>query len=168
MLGSSTKVEPSTSTEISLADDVSGAPDPRISTGYSGTPLPKKLGIRDGATVALLGAPADFERTLGPLPPAVRLRRDARAKAALTIWFVSTRAELVRGIARRSQLRPGEGLWIAWPKKSSGVPTDLTEDVLREVALPHGIVDIKVCAIDGVWAGLRFGTRATPKQRRGT
>jgi len=127
--------------------------------GYSGTPLPKKLEIKDGTRVALVGAPADFSRTLGALPPGAKLQRGLAAPRDLTIWFVTSRKQL-EGDLRRNTPAKGEGsLWIAWPKKASGVKTDLTEDVLREVILPHGLVDRKVCAIDHTWSGLLFSWR---------
>ena len=126
--------------------------------GYSGTPLPRKLGVASGTTVALLGAPPDFAATLGA-PADVTLRADARGKWDLLLLFVTSRAELERrlpGIVKRLDKR---SFWIAWPKKASGVQTDLTEDVLREIALPLGVVDYKVCAIDETWSGLKFARR---------
>jgi hypothetical protein len=126
--------------------------------GYSGTPLPRKLGVASGTTVALLGAPSDFAATLGA-PADVTLRADARGKWDLLLLFVTSRAELARrlpGIVKRLDKR---SFWIAWPKKASGVQTDLTEDVLRELALPLGVVDYKVCAIDEKWSGLKFARR---------
>lgn len=130
--------------------------------GYSGTPLPKKLEIKEGTRVALVGAPADFSRTLGKLPPRATLRRGVGLERDLTIWFVTSRRQLEGDIRRmlppRDQTPPGH-LWIAWPKKSSGKATDLTEDVLREVLLPTGMVDRKVCAVDETWSGLLFSWR---------
>ena len=135
---------------------MSGAAKP---AGYSGTPLPKKLEIKDGTRVALVGAPADFSKTLGPLPPGAKLQRGVAAPHHLTIWFVTSRKQL-EGDLRRNAPAKGEGsLWIAWPKKASGMKTDLTEDVLRDVILPHGLVDRKVCAIDHTWSGLLFSWR---------
>jgi hypothetical protein len=131
--------------------------------GYSGTPLPKKLEIKEGTRVALVGAPADFAKTLGALPVGAKLRRGLGTAARdLTIWFVTSRRQLEGDLRRNAPPRdagqPGH-LWIAWPKKSSGVATDLTEDVLREVILPFGLVDRKVCAIDQTWSGLLFSWR---------
>jgi hypothetical protein len=129
--------------------------------GYSGTPLPKKLEIKDGTRVALVGAPKDFSRTLGALPAGARLQRGVEADRDLTIWFVTSRKQL-EGDLRRIMPARGEGsLWIAWPKKTSGVATDLTENVLRDVILPVGLVDRKVCAIDATWSGLLFSWRKT-------
>lgn len=131
------------------------------SAGYSGTPLPKKLEIKDGTRVATVGAPAEFSKTLGKLPPGARLQRGLGAPRDLTVWFVTSRKQL-EGDLRRVMPAKGEGsLWIAWPKKASGMKTDLSEDVLREVILPLGMVDRKVCAIDATWSGLLFSWRRT-------
>jgi hypothetical protein len=127
--------------------------------GYSGTPLPRKLEIREGMRVATVGAPAEFPKTLGRLPQGARLQRGLTVPRDLTIWFVTSRKQL-EGDLRRVAPAKGEGsLWLAWPKKASGVKTDVTEDVLREVILPHGLVDRKVCAIDATWSGLLFSWR---------
>lgn len=127
--------------------------------GYSGTPLPKKLMIKEGSTVALVGAPEDFESTLGELPPAVVLRRNRRGKPDTAIWFVRSLAELEREIERMGKLAP-RGLWIAWPKKASGVQTDVGEAAVRATGLAAGLVDHKICAIDATWSGLRFVERS--------
>jgi hypothetical protein len=128
--------------------------------GYSGTPLPKKLGIKEGARLALVGAPPGFELTLGRLPDEVELRTRVRGPLDLIVFFTTSRRELERRFAKLAgALEPAGALWIAWPKRSSGVETDLTEDVLREVGLPVGLVDNKVCAIDDTWSGLRFVIR---------
>ncbi len=131
-----------------------------MAVGYSGTPLPKKLGIKDGHRVALVGAPPGF--SLGSLPAGVALGHGLRGKQPLDVLvvFVKARAELVRALpALRARMAQAGGLWIAWPKKSSGVATDMTEDVVRDVALPTGLVDNKVCAIDDTWSGLRLVIR---------
>ena len=129
--------------------------------GYSGTPLPKKLEIKDGTRVATVGAPAEFSTTLGALPAGARLHRGLVAPRDLTIWFVTSRKHL-EGDLHRVMPAKGEGsLWIAWPKKASGMKSDVTEDVLREVILPLGMVDRKVCAIDATWSGLLFSWRRT-------
>jgi hypothetical protein len=130
--------------------------------GYSGTPLPRKLGIKEGHRVALLQPPAGFEQTLGELPEAVVLQRGLTAKSLLdvVVFFVTRRAELERQLASiRARMTPAAGLWIAWPKKASGVTTDMTEHVVRAVGLPTGLVDNKVCAIDETWSGLRLVIR---------
>jgi hypothetical protein len=148
------------------------ARDTPAPAGYSGTPLPKKLGIKPGARVALVDAPPDFERTLGTLPEGATLvrrggatGRGGRAAAAdLTLWFVTSGAALARGLPRTAAAcgARGEGghLWIAWPKRASGVATDLTENVVRDAALAAGLVDYKVCAIDATWSGLAFARRS--------
>jgi CheY-like chemotaxis protein len=127
--------------------------------GYSGTPLPKKLGIKPGSTVALVGAPEGFETTLGTLPEGAVLVRRAAANA-LTIWFVRTRAALEDGIGKMASAGEGGGLWIAWPKRTSALAADVTETHVRGVGLAAGLVDFKVCAIDETWSGLRFSKRA--------
>jgi len=125
--------------------------------GYSGTPLPKKLGIKEGHRVALLSAPEDFEETLGDLG-AVTVARSLAGKAAfdVIVMFTKSRAELAKKFAAiAKRLDPAGGFWVAWPKKSSREKTDLTEDVVRNIALEVGLVDNKVCAIDDTWSGLR-------------
>ena len=125
--------------------------------GYSGTPLPKKLGIKEESVVAFPSAPPDFVATLGALPDAVVVKAVARAPLDVIVVFVRREAELRRRIeALGNAIHPDGGLWIAWPKRASGVPTDVTEDVVREVGLPLGLVDNKVCAIDETWSGLRL------------
>jgi CheY-like chemotaxis protein len=125
----------------------------------SGRPLAAKLGIKQGQTVLLVDAPSGFERTLGELPPAVTLRRGSRGSRDLTIWFVTSARELDRRIAAIAKA-VGEGtLWAAWPKGSSGVPTDLVESRVQDAALAIGLVDTKVVAIDDTWSGLRLTRR---------
>jgi hypothetical protein len=127
--------------------------------GYSGTPLVKKLGIKPGARVALVGAPAGFvESTLGPLPDGVVCRGDIRGGTLeVIVAFCERRSQLERRLpALCRALDPAGGLWIAWPKRASGVKTDLGDDVVRRLGLEAGLVDNKVCAIDSVWSGLRF------------
>ena len=128
--------------------------------GYSGTPLARKLGVKEGALVALLGAPEGFEAELEPLPDGVRLRRRLQPDLDVIVLFVTDRRRLEgRFPQAAASLQPAGGLWVAWPRWSSGVATDLTEDVLREVGLPTGLVDNKVCAISESWSGLRFVIR---------
>ncbi len=125
--------------------------------GYSGTPLPKKLGIVAGSKLALLDAPPGFIDLLGPLPDRVKVRRTVRGKCDVIVAFLTERQVFEKRISTLELLVfPAGGLWIAWPKRASGVPTDMTEDVVREVALPRGLVDNKVCAIDDTWSGLRL------------
>jgi len=133
---------------------------PMSSAGYSGTPLPRKLGIKDGHRVAVLGAPAGV--SLGDLPPGARVQSGLTGKEPFDVLvvFVTKRAELIKRIAAcRPRMQPAAGLWIAWPKRASGVATEVTEDTVRELALPTGLVDNKVCAIDQTWSGLRLVIR---------
>jgi hypothetical protein len=124
--------------------------------GYSGTPLAKKLGISEGSVVAILHAPDGFERTLDGMPKRVTVRRVARGRADVIVSFHTRRAELSKRVDTLLRcLEVDGGLWIAWPKRASGEPTDMTEDVVREIFLPLGLVDNKVCAIDETWSGLR-------------
>src|SRR5579863_1156934 len=139
--------------------------------GYSGTPLAKKLGIKPESLVALLGAPSDFERRLTGLPDGVRFTTRAAGTPELVIWFATSRrhldgraADVARLVVAGRAGRTGGGLWIAWPKKASGVATDLTEDVVRRAGLAHGLVDYKVCAIDTTWSGLKFARRSSPQR----
>jgi len=130
--------------------------------GYSGTPLPKKLGIKEEHRVAILGAPSGFSDVLGTLPTGAHVAKKVGAKSMhdVIVVFVKKRTALVLAIKElRPHMEPAAGLWIAWPKKSSGVETDVTEDTIREVALPTGLVDNKVCAIDETWSGLRLVIR---------
>ena len=121
--------------------------------GYSGTPLPKKLGIRDGSRVRLSGAPDGFARSIGVEPR-------ARGEADVIVLFALKAAGLRRELARlRKALHPAGGLWVAWPKKTSSVATDLGENDVRTAGLAEGLVDNKVCAIDEIWSGLRFVVR---------
>src|SRR5438874_5874804 len=124
--------------------------------GYSGTPLVKKLGIKPSSRVALLAAPPDFDSLLTPLPEDVAPQSTLEGPAFdVIVQFVERRADLEERFSDLlGHLAPAGGLWIAWPKKASKRPTDLTEDVIREIALAAGVVDNKVCAIDAVWSGL--------------
>jgi hypothetical protein len=128
--------------------------------GYSGTPLARKLGLEPGFAVAWVGAPDGFEALLGELPDGVTVRARLRGPVDLVVCFVTARRDLERRLpALRAALAPAGMLWVAWPKRSSGVETDMTEDVVRAVALPTGLVDTKVCAIDATWSGLRLVVR---------
>lgn len=139
---------------------MSAAPESRSATGYSGTPLPRKLGFKPETRAALVNAPEHFGVLLGELPDGVVVRERLRSPLDLVVCFVTARRELERRLpALRAALHPAGMLWIAWPKRSSGVATDMTEDVVREVALPTGLVDTKVCAIDATWSGLRLVIR---------
>ena len=128
--------------------------------GYSGTPLAQKLGIKSDTMVALLGAPKGFERALAPVPSGVRFTTRAGGAPALIVWFATSRQQIDRRLADVARLvTHGVGLWMAWPKQSSGVATDLREDTVRNAGLACGLVDYKVCAIDATWSGLKFARR---------
>ncbi len=127
--------------------------------GYAGTPLPQKLGIKAHSVIVLVGAPQDFEETLGKLPEGVALRRRASRRRDLTIWFTKSRRDLERRVERMGAAAGKDGLWIAWPKKASGVPTDVTQVEIRRAGLAVGLVDYKICAIDTTWTGLKFARR---------
>jgi hypothetical protein len=125
--------------------------------GYSGTPLVRKLGIKPGARVALIAAPEGFDEVLGELPDGVVVRRAARGTFDVIVVFCTRRSELERRLATlRGALDQAGGLWIAWPKRASGMPTELGDGSVRELGLAAGLVDNKVCAIDETWSGLRF------------
>jgi len=139
--------------------------------GYSSTPLPKKLGIKEGHTVSLISAPAGFDATLGPLPTGVFVRRDTKGAKPIDVILAFTKSEtaLVRALGPLAKrLDPEGGLWNAWPKKASGVVTDLTDNVVRAHGLRGGLVDNKVCAIDDVWSALRLVYRLTDRPKTKT
>jgi hypothetical protein len=121
--------------------------------GYSGTPLPKKLGIVEDSTIALIAAPRGV---IDDLPPGVTVKRQARGSADVVVAFFVRRKDFEGRIASLAKMiYPSGGLWVAWPKRASGRATDMHEGVVREIALPLGLVDNKVCAIDETWSGLR-------------
>jgi len=127
--------------------------------GYVGTPLPKKLGIKANSVIALVGAPKGFEKILGDIPDGVVIHRGARGRCDLALWFIKSRKELESRIERMSAFAGKDGLWIIWPKKTSGLNTDLSQGIVRKVGLTSGLVDYKVCAIDVTWSGLKFAQR---------
>jgi len=127
--------------------------------GYSGTPLPKKLGIKPGSLVALVDSPEGFETTLGDLSGGATLRRTASKEAAVTLWFVRSLADLADRIESMASIAGDGRLWVCWPKKASGVVTDVTQNQVRSLGLATGIVDFKICAIDDTWSGLCFTRR---------
>lgn len=129
--------------------------------GYSGTPLPKKLGIKANMTVALVNAPKDFETTLGELPEGVKFKKKASGKEELILWFLRMRAELEDRVNEMRELTDNGGIWMIWPKQASGMKTDLTQNLVRETGLAAGLVDYKVCAVDATWSGLKFAVRKT-------
>ena len=136
--------------------------------GHSGTPLPRKLGVRPGQRIAFLDAPPEFATALGPLPDGVAApRTTARGPLDLVVAFFLERRRLQQRLPRLiAALDPAGALWIAWPKRASGVATDVTEDVVRELALAAGVVDVKVCAIDATWSGLKLVVRVSDRPRR--
>jgi hypothetical protein len=151
------------SLEVDLAKAIEEPPeDPVVPAsrmaGYSGTPLPKKLGIGEGSELVLYGAPSDFSATLGELPPGVTIRRGGKP-GDVNVWFVNSCAALEDGIVAMIPCGRAGRLWIAWPKKSSGVGSDLSQAVVRERGLAHGLVDFKIAAIDATWSGLCFTER---------
>ena len=133
--------------------------------GYSGTPLARKLGIAAGSRVAALHAPDDYLDWLAPLPAGVRFAARASATTDVVHVFVDRRAELAAQLdSLRGRIAPAAAVWVSWPKKASKVPTDITEDTIRAIALPLGFVDVKVCAVSDVWSGLKLVIR---KELRG-
>lgn len=129
-------------------------------SGYSGKPLAAKLGIGPGAHVYVANAPDDFLSLLAPLPDGVSFDRRLTMSTDLAHAFFTRRAALAKSLpAIRRQMRPDAVVWVSWPKKASGVETDLTENVIRDVALPLGLVDVKVCAVSDVWSGLKLMVR---------
>ena len=139
---------------------------PNAMAGYSGTPLPKKLGIKPGAVVALVNAPDAFERLLDPLPDGVLIKDDLQGQANLVVLFVSRMADLhVLFPQAGCSLNAGGRLWIAWPKQASRVQTDVTQPAIREFGLAAGWVDFKICSINETWSGLAFTRRPAKAPR---
>ena len=130
-----------------------------VMDAYAGTPLPKKLGIKSGSVVLLVNAPEGLEATLGELPKGAALREGGETPSDVTLWFTTSRAQLVQGISEMVERADRGGLWIIWPKKSSGVDSDLSQAAVREVAMAAGLVDFKVCSVDETWSGLRFAQK---------
>jgi bifunctional DNA-binding transcriptional regulator/antitoxin component of YhaV-PrlF toxin-antitoxin module len=129
-------------------------------TGYSGTPLAKKLGIKPGAELHVISEPNDYRELLAPLPDDVKFVRAATTRTTIVHLFVTERVRLAEALRKlRGKLQPDAAIWVSWPKKAAKVATDITEDTIREVALPLGFVDIKVCAVDATWSGLKLVVR---------
>ena len=138
---------------------------PKPTAGYSGKPLSAKLGVAEGATVTTITAPPEYETLLRP-PAGVRLTPRLVAGASFVHIFSKSRADLASSLARvRKAMAPDGVIWVSWPKKASAVKTDITEDTIRELAFPLGLVDIKVCAVDETWSGLKLMIRR--EERRG-
>lgn len=137
---------------------MTAAPPP--ATGYSGTPLARKLGLKPGMAVHVAGEPEGYKKWLAPVPEGLRWLPHPDAGVGVVHWFGTERAELAKALQRcRDTLAADAVLWVSWPKKASKVPTDITEDVVRELALPMGWVDVKVCAVSEVWSGLKLVVR---------
>jgi len=133
--------------------------------GYSGTPLPQKLGIKPGMTVVIINAPTNYRRLLGTIPEGVTFSGRLKADSDFVHVFIKTPRELEKLLSVLREKLPDTGtVWASWPKRSSGMPTDVTEDVVRAVALPLGFVDIKVCAIDETWSGLKLMVRRSNRK----
>jgi len=129
-------------------------------SGYSGTPLAQKLGIKPGFRVRVKHAPSDYESLLGPLPDDVEISTGLRTNVDLWHLFTTSRRDLVAQLPRSvRQIRQDGMIWVSWPKKASGVQTDVSEDTVRAAAIPLGLVDVKVCAVDDVWSGLKLVIR---------
>ena len=131
-----------------------------MNSGYSGTPLAKKLGIKDGFRVLTLNAPSDYEALVAPLPDRVLVNGGARTPIDLVHLFTNSRDELFLELARYvKRIRPEGAIWVSWYKKAAKLPTEITEDTIREAAFPLGLVDVKVCAVDEKWSGLKLVIR---------
>ncbi|MEP7015791.1 MAG: DUF3052 domain-containing protein [Verrucomicrobiota bacterium] len=128
--------------------------------GYSGTPLAQKLGIKSDMTVVLINPPANYRKLLGKIDSGVAFSDRVGNKSSFVHFFTNKRSDLEKQLNRlRKKIADTGTLWVSWPKKSAGVPTDVTEDVIRAVALPLGFVDVKVCAVDETWSGLKLMIR---------
>jgi hypothetical protein len=135
--------------------------------GYSGTPLPKKLGIKEQFCVLLLDIPADVKAELKEALAACQFAKDGRARLDFAMVFVKSAADLKKKFSQiAKQLAPAGMLWVSWPKKTSGVATDLTENDVRDIGLQAGLVDVKVCAVNEVWSGLKFVIRVKDRPMR--
>ena len=134
--------------------------------GYSGTPLPQKLGIKPGLTVVTINAPTNYRRWLGTIPEGVTFSDRLKPDSSFIHVFTRKRSELANRLpVLRARIADIGTVWVSWPKRSAGVPTDVTEDVVRAVALPLGFVDVKVCAIDETWSGLKLMVRRENRKR---
>ena len=127
--------------------------------GYSGTPLPKKLGVNVESTVAIVNGPSGLETTLGELPSGTKILHEADNGADVTLWFLDSLVELQDGIGHMGEVAGDGRLWICWPKRASGIATDVTQNEVRSTGLATGLVDFKICAIDATWSGLCFTRR---------
>jgi hypothetical protein len=131
-----------------------------MAAGYSGTPLAKKLGFKPSGRVCAIGAPAHYRKLLAPLPAGVEIGTRVTGSTDIAHLFTTSRAELEKALASYLKvLRPDAVIWVSWPKKAAKIATDITEDTIRAIALPMGLVDIKVCAVDETWSGLKLVLR---------
>jgi CheY-like chemotaxis protein len=135
--------------------------------GYVGTPLPKKLGIKENSIVALIGAPEGFAKLLGDSPAGVQIRTSARGRSDITLWFITHQKELHKKILQMGERASNGGLWIIWPKKASGRSSDLTQNIVRQTGLDSGLVDFKIASVDETWSGLRFTIRKKTRTNEG-
>jgi hypothetical protein len=144
---------------------LTSAEEAGMTAGYSSTPLPRKLGLKEGMSVGFLDPPEQLPELLGPIWAALSISSRLERHQDLVLVFVTSAAELARRTpALKAAIAPDGMIWVAWPKKASNIPTDVTEDVIREIVLPTGLVDVKVCAIDETWSGLKLVIR---KELRG-
>jgi hypothetical protein len=135
-------------------------------SGYSGTPLPQKLGIKPGLIVVAINAPTNYRRLLGTIPEGVTFSDRLKPDSSFVHVFIKKRNELEKGLPMLREKVAGTGtVWVSWPKKSSGVLTDVTEGVVRAISLPLGFVDVKVCSVDEIWSGLKLVVRREQRNR---
>ncbi|MEM7278072.1 MAG: DUF3052 family protein [Pseudomonadota bacterium] len=128
--------------------------------GYSGTPLWRKLGLKENYRLLLVSVPSNYQSLISPIPAGLQLSTRFRSQVDIVHAFVTKKAALVQALGRGERVMKRDGaIWISWPKRASGVPSEVTEDTIREVALPRGLVDIKVCAVDATWSGLKLVIR---------
>ena len=131
-----------------------------MTAGYSGTPLAKKLGIKEGMLVVSVDAPQNYDELLSPLPDGVRISKNARRDADVIHIFTNTRDGLFKAVSEaRHLIKQNGSIWVSWYKKAAKLPTEITEDTIREAAFPIGLVDVKVCAVDEKWSGLKLVIR---------
>jgi Protein of unknown function (DUF3052) len=136
-------------------------------SGYSGTPLAKKLGIKDASRVCVINPPPNYLKLVAPLPRDASIGDRLSGDTDIIHVFTTKRSELAKRLASlRTKIQPEAAIWVSWPKKASGQPTDITEDTIREVALPIGLVDVKVCAVDETWSGLKLVIRKELRPKR--
>jgi hypothetical protein len=131
-----------------------------MTAGYSGAPLAKKLGIKDGHLVVAVNAPENYRELIEPLPQGVKFADEPSSKADIVHFFTNSRDGLAHGLAKYlRQIKQDGAIWVSWYKKAAKLPTEITEDTVREVCLPLGLVDVKVCAVDEKWSGLKLVIR---------